>query len=229
MGCILKGGGGLYSRLSVGAIVLAAGRGSRLGGCPKSLIRVADVPVIRRQLIGLSVAGVDQVVVVIGSYAALIRPVIEDFPINIVELSDGTVPSQKLSVSRGVADLYGKFDAIMVVPCDMPLLGSQDFIDLISAYKKRGEGIQMVRPVVSGELGNPVIFDYAIVNREYKSPHPLCRQWWADNPQHCLSWDTDNTRYSTDLDTIDDIRAVEKRLGRSITIPSASEVVNGVS
>ena len=30
MGCLLKGGGGLYSRVVVGAVLLAAGSGSRL-------------------------------------------------------------------------------------------------------------------------------------------------------------------------------------------------------
>ena len=34
MGCILKGGSGLYSRLTVGAVLLAAGAGARLGAMP---------------------------------------------------------------------------------------------------------------------------------------------------------------------------------------------------
>ena len=32
MGCILKGGGGLYPRLVVGAVLLAAGEAKRMGG-----------------------------------------------------------------------------------------------------------------------------------------------------------------------------------------------------
>ena len=69
MACLLKGGGGLYNRLSLGAVVLAAGQGSRLGHRPKSLIELAGIPLIRRQLIALSGAGVDQLVVVLGHYA----------------------------------------------------------------------------------------------------------------------------------------------------------------
>jgi molybdenum cofactor cytidylyltransferase len=41
MGCILKGGGGLYSRIAVGSILLAAGYGSRMGNRPKSLLELA--------------------------------------------------------------------------------------------------------------------------------------------------------------------------------------------
>ena len=86
MGCILKGGGGLYNRLTIGAVVLAAGQGSRLGYLPKSLIEVGGIPMIRRQLIALSGAGIDEVVVVLGHYGDQIRPVIEEFPITIVDL-----------------------------------------------------------------------------------------------------------------------------------------------
>ena len=66
MGCIMKQGGGLYSRVRVGAILLAAGQGSRMGGVPKALIELQGVPLINRQLIALSGAGVDEVVVVIA-------------------------------------------------------------------------------------------------------------------------------------------------------------------
>ena len=47
MGCILKGGGGLYSRLVVGAVVLAAGEGRWMGSVPKGLIEIAGVPLIK--------------------------------------------------------------------------------------------------------------------------------------------------------------------------------------
>ena len=68
MGCILKQGGGLYSRVRVGAVLLAAGEGKRMGGVPKALIELGGVPLINRQLIALSGAGVDEVVVVTGHY-----------------------------------------------------------------------------------------------------------------------------------------------------------------
>ena len=229
MGCLLKGGGGLYERLSVGALVLAAGEGSRLGFRPKSLIEVAGVPLIRRQLIGLSSAGVDQVVVVVGHYTADIMPVIEDFPITIVDVSDEKSSSQKISVNKGLSALNGKFDAVIVVPGDMPLLGGQDFIDLIGAYKKRAKGILMVRPRVADKIGNPVMFDYSIVDEENNSQHPFCRNWWIDHPSQCLEWETDNSRYCIDLDTIEDVKAVEKRLGRPLVIPQSYEEANGAA
>ncbi len=139
MGCILKGGGGLYSRLVVGAVLLAAGAGSRIGHKPKSLLQLGGVPLIRRQLIALSGAGVDEVVVVLGHHAALIEPVVQDFPVTIVRNlnpDEGQVSSQRL----GLAALTGKLDAVIVALADQPLINAQDIGALIGAYKKRPEG-----------------------------------------------------------------------------------------
>ena len=60
MSCMLKRGGGLYPRLHIGAVLLAAGEGRRMGGVAKPLIRLQGVPLISRKLVALSGAGVDE-------------------------------------------------------------------------------------------------------------------------------------------------------------------------
>lgn len=227
MGCILKGGGGLYGRLSLGAVVLAAGQGSRMGYRPKCLVEIAGVSLIRRQLIALSGAGVDQLVVVLGHYADRIRPLIEDFPITVIDLSAESEFSQKYSVSAGIDALHGKFDAVMVTPSDMPLLGTADYTDLIGAYKKRPKGIQMVRPVFQQGLGNPVIFDYAITDESQDGIEPMCRNWWNNHQEKCFAWPTENDRFVVDIDTPEDLKILEKRLGRELIYPEAVGMVHG--
>ena len=103
MGCILKGGGGLYSRVVVGAVLLAAGSGSRMGTRPKSLLELGGVPLIRRQLIALSGAGVDEVVVVLGHHADAIEPMVQTFPVTVVRNpnpDDGLASSQRIGSPR---------------------------------------------------------------------------------------------------------------------------------
>ena len=82
MGCLLKANG-LYSRTTVGAVLLAAGAGSRLGGRPKALLELGGVPLVMRQLVALSGAGVDEVVVVLGHHADAIEAAVNQFPITI--------------------------------------------------------------------------------------------------------------------------------------------------
>lgn len=221
MGCLLKGGGGLYSRVVLGAVVLAAGAGSRMGGRPKCLLELGGVPLIRRTLIALSGAGVDEVVVVLGHHAAQIEPVVQEFPVTLARNpnpDDGQVSSQRI----GLAALGGKLDAVIVALADQPLLGAADITALIGAWKKRPEGTQVVQPHVGGERANPVILG-ADVREQILSGEARvgCRQWQAANPGAVHAWATDNRRYRVDVDTPDDLARFERETGHVLRWPAA--------
>jgi molybdenum cofactor cytidylyltransferase len=224
MGCILKGGGGLYSRVVVGAVVLAAGAGSRLGHRPKCLLELGGVPLIRRTLIALSGAGVDEVVVVLGHHAELIEPLVQDFPVTLArnpQPDDGIVSSQRV----GLAALAGKLDAVMVVLADQPLLGAADITALIGAWKKRPEGTRVVQPHVGGERANPVIFDASVRDDIITGQlNAGCRQWQAAHPEQVLAWASDNRRYRVDIDTAEDIAAFERDTGHVLRWPAGLAV-----
>ncbi len=221
MGCILKGGGGLYSRVVVGAVLLAAGSGSRMGHKPKSLLELGGVPLIRRQLIALSGAGVDEVVVVLGHHADLIEPVVQTFPVTLVrnlQPDDGQVSSLRL----GLAALGGKLDAVIVALADQPLINAQDITALIGAYKKRPEGASVVFPEVGGQRGNPVVFSNAVREQILVGgAHVGCRQWQAANPQAVAPFITDNRRYRVDVDTPEDLEAFARDTGHVLRWPAA--------
>jgi CTP:molybdopterin cytidylyltransferase MocA len=220
MGCILKGGGGLYSRLVVGAVLLAAGSGSRMGGRPKALLELGGVPLIRRQLIALSGAGVDEVVVVLGHHAELIEPVVQAFPVTVVRNphpDDGQVSSQRL----GLQALTGKLDAVLVALADQPLINAQDLTALIGAYKKRPAGTTVVFPQVNGEPGNPVIFGAEVRERILAGDARIgCRQWRQAHPEAVHAFVSDNRRYRVDVDTEEDIARFEAETGHALRWPA---------
>lgn len=219
MGCILKGGGGLYSRLAVGAVLLAAGAGSRMGHRPKSLLELGGIPLIRRQLIALSGAGVDELVVVLGHHADRIAPVIESFPVTVVRNPDLNA-SQNASLHIGLQALSPRLDCVLVALADQPLINSQDINDLIGAYKKRSAMTQVVQPEVEGLPGNPVVFS-AEVREQILSgdTHAGCRHWQAAHPEQVHRWITSNQRYRTDVDTLDDIETLAARTGHRLRWP----------
>lgn len=220
MGCILKGGGGLYSRVVVGAVLLAAGAGSRIGGRPKSLLELGGVPLIRRQLIALSGAGVDEVVVVLGHHAEHIEPVVQDFPVSVVRNptpDDGQVSSLRL----GLQALTGKLDAVLVALADQPLLNAQDLTDVIGAYKKRPVGTQVVVPTVDGLPGNPVIFAADVRDAVLSGDARLgCKQWQAAHPDQVHRWSTPNRRYRIDIDSEEDIAQLAATTGHHLRWPT---------
>lgn len=209
--CKNAGGGGLYPRMRVAAIVLAAGESSRMQGINKLLIEVNGVPLIRRMLIGLSGAGVDEVVVVLGHEAQRVQPLVEDFPLTVVvnpDYRDG----QMTSMECGLRALTEELNAVLVAVADQPLLGAGDIGELIGAYKKRSHG-SIVVPTYQGQCGNPIIFDYALRDDILQGGCDLgCADLIAENPELVVAAEMHNDHFTTDLDTREDLDRLKARL-----------------
>jgi molybdenum cofactor cytidylyltransferase len=222
MGCLLKANG-LYSRTTVGAVLLAAGAGSRLGGRPKALLELGGVPLVMRQLVALSGAGVDEVVVVLGHHADAIEAAIGQFPISIAH-NPSPDSGQASSVRIGLQALSPRLDAVIVALADQPLIDAQDIVALIGAFKKRGEA-SMVVPRVrvdGGESlpGNPVIFDGALRDEWLAgAADAACRQWRLAHPERVHWFDTDNRRYRVDIDTPEDLEHFAATTGHALRWP----------
>lgn len=218
MGCMLKQGGGLHARLRIGAVLLAAGEGRRMGGVAKPLIRLQGVPLISRQLVAMSGAGVDEVVVVTGPAREAIEEQMRSFVVTLAH-NDAYADGQQGSVRVGLAALGGPFDAVIVMPADLPLIGAGDLIELIGAFKKR-KGGHVVVPVVEGRRGNPIVLDEVALAQILASGANLaCRNFIERNPELVCVHETANARFVTDLDTPDDVRELARRTGWRLDLP----------
>jgi len=219
MGCLLKANG-LYSRTTVGAVLLAAGAGSRLGGRPKALLELGGVPLVMRQLVALSGAGVDEVVVVLGHHADAVEAAVGQFPISIAR-NPSPDDGQASSVRIGLQALSPRLDAVIVALADQPLIDAQDIVALIGAFKKRGAA-SMVVPRVridGGEAlpGNPVIFDAALRDEWLAGESDAaCRKWRLAHPERVHWFDTDNRRYRLDIDTPEDLERFTTLTGHTL-------------
>jgi molybdenum cofactor cytidylyltransferase len=218
MGCLLKQGGGLHPRLRIGAVLLAAGEGQRMGGVAKPLIRLQGVPLISRQLVALSGAGVDEVVVVTGHARQAVEEQVRRFVVTLAH-NEAHAAGQQGSVRVGLAALSGPFDAVFVMPADQPLIGASDLTELIGAFKKRPSG-HVVVPVVNGERGNPIILDDVALAQILASDTNLgCRHLIERQPELVHAYETANIRFVTDLDTLDDVQRLAQRTGWCLELP----------
>jgi len=223
MGCLLKQGGGLYERLRIGAVMLAAGEGSRLGSIPKCLLRLQGVPLINRHLIALSGGGIDEVVVVTGYHHIEIEPAVQTFPVTIVR-NPNPEAGQQSSVRLGLEALGSKFDVVLIVLADQPLLGSAELTELISAFKKRPLDTAIVYPEVFGKRGNPVVFSGEIIAELMATNQKIgCRKFIDDHPALVHKHITENDRFTLDIDTPEDLATFEKRTGWKLTMPLCTE------
>jgi molybdenum cofactor cytidylyltransferase len=223
MGCILKQGGGLYTRVRVGAILLAAGQGQRMGYLPKSLIELGGVPLINRQLIALSGGGVDEVVVVTGFYHEQIEPLVEQFPVRIAQ-NPQPMEGQASSVRIGLEALGEQFDAVIIALADQPLINAEDVAQLIAAFKKRPAG-EIVMPVVAGQRGNPIIMSgLAMKDILTSGKNMACRKFMDENPHLVHQFETSNQHFVLDIDAPEDISRFEKNTGWKLTLPKEPEL-----
>jgi len=204
-------------RLRIGAVVLAAGEGARLGGRAKGLIEIDGEPLLLRALRVLSEVGVDEVVVVTGHYRSELKPLLAlartlyegNQPIEVVQPVERHAQGDSLRL--GVAGLSAELDAIMVLPVDMPALTRQDLIALIGAYKHADAGIEFVGPMVGARPGNPVLFSRRIALRIEQGAGDFgSGAWRHQRPDWLLEWQTDNPHYVTDIDTPEDLDLWEK-------------------
>jgi molybdenum cofactor cytidylyltransferase len=217
MTCLL--GGNINTPLRIGAVMLAAGSGSRLGHRPKCLLELAGVPLIRRQLTALIQARVTELVVVLGQHADRIAPVLEDLPVLIVR---NPVPNaeQNASLHLGLQTLSRHLDTVLVALADQPLIDVQDLFDLMATYANRANGIEVVQPQVAGLPGNPVMFSRLVAMDIFRAETSVgCRVWQAAHPTQVLRWETVNTHYRIDIDDAEDMAAFAQNTGHTLRWP----------
>jgi CTP:molybdopterin cytidylyltransferase MocA len=221
MVCILKQDD-LYTRTRCGAIVLAAGQGSRMGDVPKSLIELQGVPLINRQLIALSGAGVDEVVVVTGYYHDLVESAVEQFPVKVVR-NPKPERGQASSVRLGMEALGSNFDAIVMALSDQPLINTSDVTKLITAFQKRLTG-EFIMPVVNGQRGNPIVLSGAIMAKMLDSEQNMvCRKFMDQHPELVSHYETDNDHFIFDVDRLEDLKTFTEKTGSILSLPKHAD------
>ena len=209
--------------LSVGAVLLAAGEGSRMGGVPKCLMRLEGVPLLHRQLDAMRDAGIENIVVVTGYYHQQIEPLAARFPVAIVR-NQAPERGQQSSVHLGLDALGAHVDIVIVALADQPLVGSAELSELMAAFSQRAPGTAIVYPQVRGQRGNPVLFAGELVGSLLAAGQGISfRKYIDDHPQQVHVHQTANERFIIDLDSPEDIAAFRQRTGLQLTLPAAGE------
>ncbi|WP_423455056.1 nucleotidyltransferase family protein [Ottowia sp. VDI28] len=129
----------------IGAVIMAAGAGRRMGGKPKALLLRDGVPLIERHLRALAQAGIRQAVVVLGHHAARIEPLLRELQASLAEAlelrwalnprpDDG--PGSSLRVGLGALPV--ELGAVLVALADQPLIEAADVNAVLRAWQGRG-------------------------------------------------------------------------------------------
>ena len=144
----------------VHAVVLAAGRSSRMGGPNKLMAHFAGKPLIRQTVERVLASQASGAAVVTGHQAARIRTALDGLDIGVAHNSDfasGLASSLKAGIAAVPEDATGA----LIQLGDMPAVSSADLDRLIEAFRKAG-GKAIVRATHDGKRGNPVILPRAL-------------------------------------------------------------------
>ena len=138
----------------ISAIVLAAGRSTRMGR-NKLILPLDGKPVLQRVLDALKHSKVDETVVVLGGGADEVRRSVDLEGTKVVvnrRYSEG----MSASIKAGLARMDRSADAAIIVLGDQPFLSAAVVDSLIKAFLT--EGAPVVLPVYMGKRRNPVLF-----------------------------------------------------------------------
>ena len=145
----------------VAALVLAAGRSTRMGGPNKMLAEAEGQPLVVHAVKAALASQAVEVVVVLGNMAGEVRAAIEKaipaksrlrFVVN-PDFAEGL----STSVGAGIGALGQDIDAAIVQLGDMPGVGAS-LLDRLMAAFSPVEGRSICVPTVGGKRGNPVLW-----------------------------------------------------------------------
>lgn len=139
---------------SVAAILLAAGRSSRMGA-NKLLATFDGVPLLRRSAETALASGASPVVVVLGHMAEEAADALDGLDV-VTTVNEDYASGLASSLKAGLEAVGSNAAGAMVLLADMPALVPGDLDALIAAFHK-AEGRAVVRATVGGRRGNPVI------------------------------------------------------------------------
>ncbi|MCL1829751.1 MAG: nucleotidyltransferase family protein [Oscillospiraceae bacterium] len=136
--------------LKTGAVIVAAGLSSRMGGF-KPMLKAGSVSMVQRVILTLRQAGADLIVVVTGHEAELLEDHLSDMGVVCIR-NHRYMDSQMLdSVKIGLSCIRGRCDRVLFTPADVPMFTPDTVKSMLE------DGSPLVIPVYDGREGHPLL------------------------------------------------------------------------
>lgn len=142
-------------RPRVTALVLAAGRSTRMEGPNKLLLPVAGVPMVLRAASAALASRASSVTVVVGHEADAVEATLAGLPLRIVRNPD-YAQGMSTSLRRGLESIPSDAEAVVVLLGDMPFVSAAHVDRVLDAFVPSSPAI--VVPMHNGRRGHPVLW-----------------------------------------------------------------------
>ena len=193
---------------NVAALVLAAGRSSRMGAANKLLAEFEGVPMALRAVNAALASRAASVTVVVGHEAAKVEALLAGRKFNFVRNAD-FAQGMSTSLRAGLAALPPEAEAVVVLLADMPRITAAHIDQLIDAFDAQQPSI--VVPQRNGRRGNPILWPREFFPRmQMVSGDQGARGLLEANPQRIRAVAMDDDAIHGDVDTPQDLQGLEK-------------------
>lgn len=209
----------------LGAVVLAAGAGSRMGGVAKCLIERDGVALLASLLRSVRTLPAARTVLVLGHHAHTIDQALQHWPpdqLPTVVRNPHPGDSPASSLRLGLHTLLQApelLDCVMVLLADMPLLTTGDLQDALRAFDARTAHQKILWPVHGEALGHPVLLEIGLAREWLLQQERGLRAWAQQDAAQVLTWHPGHARCTTDVDTPDDLARLAQKHGGQWTLP----------
>jgi len=145
----------------IAALVLAAGRSTRMGGPNKLLAEISRRPLVRIAVDEALASRASPVVVVTGHQRDRVAAALHGLKVEIVHNPD-YAEGLSTSLRAGLNALPADIDGVVVLLADMPQVDAALIDRLIAAFDPE-KGALAVVPTIDGKRGNPVLWSRRFV------------------------------------------------------------------
>jgi molybdenum cofactor cytidylyltransferase len=141
---------------SIAALVLAAGRSSRMGGPNKLLAEIGGRPLLRMVVEAALGSQARPILVVTGYQRERVETALAGLPVTLVH-NPNYAEGLGSSLKAGIAALPAEADGVVVCLGDMPQVDA-GLIDRLIGAIDPDKGALVAVPTIDGKRGNPVVW-----------------------------------------------------------------------
>jgi molybdenum cofactor cytidylyltransferase len=182
------------------AVILSAGESSRMGR-PKALLSIGGKTFIEHIVAAVKAAGCDNIIVVLGHNADILRQHIAHLPVTILVNADyrkGQLSSLQTAIRYLITD--PQCSGVLVHLVDHPFIDPKVVKLLLQRFQDSGKAI--VVPRYKGRRGHPVVFARALFDELLRAPEDQGAKAVVNaHHQDSVEIATDDEGITVDIDT----------------------------
>jgi molybdenum cofactor cytidylyltransferase len=192
--------------MSIAAIILAAGRGSRFGPEPKLLAPLDGKPLVRHAVEAAIASRARPVILVTGHRAPEVEAAASGLELKVVRnphYGEGLSTSLRAGFSALPCDAEGA----LVLLADMPLVRAEALDRLVEAWRVSGCPAALV-PVARGRRSNPVLLSKALAPEIETLTGDIGAAPLLRRLPDVVEWPMDDAALVVDVDTVESLDAL---------------------